>query len=248
MSISNEFQWTSAGLTHAGKIRTINQDALMVKPDTGLWVVADGMGGHDAGDFASHAIIDSLNQITPQQRLSQFIDEVEDRLIDVNQALIDEAAVRQEPTTIGSTVVALLVVKNYSACVWAGDSRAYLLRDGQIQLISQDHSQVEELIEQGLLLREDAEYHPAANVITRAVGAAEQLFVDVDLLELQDNDRILLCSDGLLKEVSQPEIAENMQTGSCQEVCNDLLELALERGARDNVTVIVIDFASATDD
>jgi serine/threonine protein phosphatase PrpC len=247
MSANHDFQWTSVGVTHAGKIRTVNQDAFLAKPDSGLWVVADGMGGHDAGDFASQAIVDRLDQLAPQERLSRFIDEVEDRLIEVNQELIDEAAIRKEPTTIGSTVVALLVVKNYAACVWAGDSRAYLLRDGQMQLLSQDHSQVEELIEQGLLLREDAEHHPAANVITRAVGAAEQLFVDVDLIELQDHDRILLCSDGLLKEVSQSEISQAMQQGSCQAVCDGLLEQALERGARDNVTIVVIDFTQSTD-
>jgi serine/threonine protein phosphatase PrpC len=240
------FQWSSAGISHAGKVRSINQDAFIVRPDAGLWVVADGMGGHDAGDFASHAIVDSLAHLETQQRMSTFIDEVEDRLIEVNQALIAEATERMGTTTIGSTVVAVLAVRNYCACLWAGDSRAYLLRDGQMQLMTQDHSQVEELIEQGLLLREDAEKHPAANVITRAVGAAEQLFVDVDLMELRDHDRILLCTDGLLKEVSQPEIAQGLQRDGCQESCNELLELALTRGARDNVTVVVIDFNKLT--
>ena len=246
MSGDDRFQWNSAGISHTGKVRSINQDAFAVRPDVGLWVVADGMGGHDAGDLASHAIVESLNQILPQQRLSTFIDQVEDRLIEVNRSLITEAAERTEPTTIGSTVVAMLAVRNYCACLWAGDSRAYLLRDGQMQLMTQDHSQVEELIEQGLLLREDADRHPAANVITRAVGATEQLFVDVDLMELQDHDRILLCTDGLLKEVSQAEIARALQQGGCQESCDELLELALSRGARDNVTVVVIDFKKLT--
>ena len=242
MTASDAFQWNSAGISDVGKIRSINEDAFADCPEAGLWVVADGMGGHDAGDFASHAIIDSLNQVGPQQRLSAFVDEVEDRLLQVNQVLIDAAGQREEPTTIGSTVVALLAVQNYCACLWAGDSRAYRLSDGQMLPVSQDHSQVEELIEQGLLLREDAESHPAANVITRAVGAAEELFVDVELVELQDGDRFLLCSDGLFKEVSELEIAQHMQRGSCQDVCHDLVELALERGSRDNVTVVTIDF------
>ncbi|HHJ15159.1 MAG TPA: serine/threonine-protein phosphatase [Gammaproteobacteria bacterium] len=229
-------------MSDVGKIRSINEDAFADRPDAGLWVVADGMGGHDAGDFASQAIIDSLSQVGPQQRLSTFIDEVEDRLLQVNQVLIETAAQREEPTTIGSTVVALLAVGDYCACLWAGDSRAYRLSGGQMQPVSQDHSQVEELIEQGMLLREDAESHPAANVITRAVGAAEELFVDVELVELQDGDRFLLCSDGLFKEVSEPEIAQYMQRGSCQDVCRELVDLALERGSRDNVTVVTIDF------
>lgn len=242
MTVEGTFQWTSVGLSDVGKIRTINEDAFTDRPDTGLWVVADGMGGHHAGDFASQAIVDSLNQVGAQRRMSSFIEEVEDRLLQVNQMLIEEAAKREEPTTIGSAVVVLLAVQNYCACLWAGDSRAYRLRDGQMHPVSQDHSQVEELVEQGLLLREDAESHPAANVITRAVGAAVELFVDVELVELQDADRFLLCSDGLFKEVSEPEIAQHMQQGSCQDICHGLIELALERGSRDNVTVVAIDF------
>lgn len=242
MTGTDAFQWTSAGITDVGKIRKVNEDAFTDRPEQGLWVVADGMGGHAAGDFASQAIVESLGQVGKHERLSLFIDEVEDRLLKVNQALIDEAVSREETTTIGSTVVALLAVNNYCACLWAGDSRAYRLRGGQMTPVSQDHSQVEELIEQGMLLREDAEAHPAANVITRAVGADEQLFVDVELLELQDGDRFLLCSDGLFKEVSEAEIAEHMQRGSCQELCQDLIELTLERGSRDNVTVVAVDF------
>ncbi|VAW79432.1 Protein serine/threonine phosphatase PrpC, regulation of stationary phase [hydrothermal vent metagenome] len=242
MTDRETFQWISAGITDVGKVRKINEDAFTDRPDNGLWVVADGMGGHAAGDFASQAIVESLNQVGQHERLSLFIDEVEDRLLKVNQALIDEAASREESTTIGSTVVALIALEKHCACLWAGDSRAYRLRGGQMTPVSQDHSQVEELIEQGMLLREDAESHPAANVITRAVGADEQLFVDVELVELQDGDRFLLCSDGLFKEVSEPEIAEHMQRGSSQELCHDLIELALERGSRDNVTVVAVDF------
>ncbi len=242
MTADSGFRWTSAGISDVGKIRKINEDAFADRPDIGLWVVADGMGGHDAGDFASRAIVDSLQQVGLYRRLSTFIDAVEDCLLQVNRDLIEEAEKREASTTIGSTVVTLLAVQDYCGCLWAGDSRAYRLRDGQLQAVSQDHSQVEELIEQGLLLREDAEAHPAANVITRAVGAAEELFVDVELVELQDGDRFLLCSDGLFKEVSEPEIAQQLRQGSCQGVCRDLVQLALERGSRDNVTVIVVDF------
>lgn len=242
MTAAGTFRWVSAGVSDVGKIRKINEDAYTDRPDIGMWVVADGMGGHDAGDFASHAIIDSLKLVGLHRRLSMFVDEVEDCLLQVNRQLIEEAVKRTQPTTIGSTVVVLLAVQDYCVCLWVGDSRAYRLRDGQLQAVSQDHSQVEEMIEQGLLLREDAEGHPAANVVTRAVGAAEDLFVDVELLELQDGDRFLLCSDGLLKEVGEPEMARYMQQGSCQNVCQRLVELTLQRGARDNVTVVVVDF------
>lgn len=242
MTTAGTFQWASAGVSDVGKIRKINEDAFADRPDIGMWVVADGMGGHDAGDFASHAIVDDLNLVEFPPRLSTFVDEVEDYLLQVNRRLIDEAAKRKPPATIGSTVVVLLAVRNYCVCLWVGDSRAYRLRDGQLQAVSTDHSQVEEMIEQGLLLREDAEAHPAANVVTRAVGAAEELFVDVELLELQDGDRFLLCSDGLLKEVTELEMAQHMQQGGCKDVCQRLVDLTLKRGARDNVTVVVVDF------
>ncbi len=244
MSETTRFQWDSAGVSDVGKVRKINEDAYADRPEAGLWVVADGMGGHDAGDLASQAIVGSLQPLSAYQRLSDFIDDVEDRLLQVNRQLIDEAASREQATTIGSTVVVLLAVQRHCACLWAGDSRAYRLREGQMQAITRDHSQVEELIEQGQLLREDAETHPAANVITRAVGAAEELFIDVELEELHDGDRYLLCSDGLFKEVSEQEIAQYMQQGSCRELCEQLVQLALERGSRDNVTVVAVDFKS----
>ena len=209
------FQWSSAMQTDVGKVRKINEDAGAAFPEKGLWVVADGMGGHDAGDFASRSIVDSLALLDNPGSLSEFVDTVDDCLKEVNRRLIDEAASRGAGTTIGSTVVVLLAHQQHCACIWAGDSRIYRLRDGSLQAVSRDHSQVMELVEQGLLLMEDAESHPAANVVTRAVGAAEDLYFDVEVQELRDGDRYLLCSDGLTKEVSEAEIRQYMQSGSC---------------------------------
>jgi len=236
------FQWSSAMQTDVGKVRKINEDAGAAFPEKGLWVVADGMGGHDAGDFASRSIVDSLALLDNPGSLSEFVDTVDDCLKEVNRRLIDEAASRGAGTTIGSTVVVLLAHQQHCACIWAGDSRIYRLRDGSLQAVSRDHSQVMELVEQGLLLMEDAESHPAANVVTRAVGAAEDLYFDVEVQELRDGDRYLLCSDGLTKEVSEAEIRQYMQSGSCQDVCTGLVGLVLGRGSRDNVTVVSVDF------
>ena len=146
---------------------------------------------------------------------------------------------------IGSTVAALLVVDQYGVCLWAGDSRVYRCRDGQLEQLTRDHSHVEELIAEGGLLREEAENHPHANVITRAVGAGEELFLDVELHRLCNADRYLICSDGLYKEVSEAEIAEHMKYGDCVTICRTLVALALERGAHDNVTVVAIKFNAA---
>ena len=203
------------------------------------------MGGHDAGDFASRSIVESLQNVRAHEQLSAYVEDVEDRLLRVNSMLFEEAAGREGTMTIGSTVVALLASRRHCACLWAGDSRAYRLRNGLMQSISRDHSQVEEMVEEGVLLREDAEAHPAANIITRAVGADERLYLDIELEGLCDGDRYLLCSDGLYKELSEQEIAVQLQQGNCQEVCEQLLQLVLQRGARDNVTIIVIDFNEA---
>lgn len=235
--------WSSAVLTDVGKVRQINEDACAAWPESGVWAVADGMGGHDAGDLASGAIIDTLNGIGRRDSLSDLVDAVEDGLLEVNRMLLAEATARGAETTIGSTVVALLAHHRHCACLWAGDSRIYRLHRDRLQQVTQDHSQVMDMVEQGLLLREDAESHPAANVVTRAVGAAEDLYLDVEVRELHAGDRYLLCSDGLTKEMTDAEIAELLRHGSCQDACERLVGLALERGSRDNVSVVVVDFS-----
>ncbi|MEM9058186.1 MAG: protein phosphatase 2C domain-containing protein [Pseudomonadota bacterium] len=239
------YTWQSASLSNVGKVRKINEDAYLDLPHKGLWVVADGMGGHDAGDVASSMIVESLGEVGEYARPSDFLNDVEDRLFAVNRRLFDIASQSEERITIGSTVVAMLAFGNYSLSVWAGDSRTYRLRDGRLRQITRDHSQVEEMVEQGEIARENAEDHPLANVITRAVGGSESLYLDLKLQELKDGDRYLLCSDGLYKDVMPDEISACLATGSCADACTALIDLVLEREAADNVTVAVIDFAEA---
>ena len=235
------FTWRSSGRTDAGRVRRVNEDAFLERSDIGLWVVADGMGGHEAGDVASRMLVDYLARLGPPARMSTFVNDVEGLVLDVNSRLFGMGFRRSAKHTIGSTVAALLACGSHSLSLWAGDSRVYLYRTGQLQAVTRDHSQVEELIERGLILRVDAERHPEANVITRAVGATERLCLDVELRELQDRDRYLLCSDGLYKEVSEPEIAQLLGAGTCAEASQALLNLTLERGSHDNVTVVVVD-------
>ncbi len=242
MNTTAAMRWSSASLTDVGSVHTVNQDACLDLPAAGLWVVADGVGGHNEGEVASQLIVDTLLPTSGHARLSAFVNEVEDRLQEVHKALIDRAASRNKDMIIGSTVAALLVVDQYGVCLWAGDSRVYRCRDGQLEQLTRDHSQVEELVASGGLSREEAENHPHANVITRAVGAGEELFLDVDVQKLCHADRYLICSDGLYKEVSEAEIAEHMKYGDCVTICRTLVALALERGARDNVTVVAIKF------
>jgi len=235
-------RWSSAALTDVGRVRQINEDACAALPENGIWVVADGMGGHDDGDHASQSIVNRISETGSHGSLAELVDAVEDGLLEVNRSLLTEAAAREGESTIGSTVVVLLARDNHCACLWAGDSRIYRLRDDRLQQITQDHSQVMEMVEQGLLLREDAESHPAANVVTRAVGASDELYLDVDVEALSPGDRYLLCSDGLTKELTDTEIAELLQHGDPPEACKKLVGLALERGCRDNVSVVIVDF------
>ena len=239
---AGRLQWSSAALTDVGKVRSINEDACAAWPEKGLWVVADGMGGHDAGDLASGSIIEAMEKVGRCDTLSEFIEAVEDCLINVNRVLLAEANRRGEGIIIGSTVVALLAQRHRCACLWAGDSRIYRLRENQLQLLTQDHSQVMEMVEQGLIQREDAESHPAANIVTRAVGAADDLYLDTKVKTLLSGDRYLLCSDGLTKEMSDVEISESLQHGSCQDACDEVISRVLEQGSRDNVSVVVVDF------
>lgn len=240
MAHKMSFRCTSASLTHVGKVRSINEDACLALPEKGLWVVADGMGGHDAGDVASTMIVETLRIVPDPQRFSEYVTSVEDALQSVNTELVALANSNDNTSTIGSTVVALVAYANYICCLWAGDSRLYLLRDRSLTQVTQDHSQVEELIAQGEILRKDSETHPAANVITRAVGATDELFLEMELLKLQHKDQLMLCSDGLYKDVNETQILQCMQDQSAEVACESLLDLALQSGGRDNVTVVCI--------
>ncbi len=241
-----EYRWSSATATHPGKVRLVNEDACLALPERGLWVVADGMGGHHAGDVASSMIVDSLSAVHAHDHPASFLDEVEDLLLEVNSSLLRTAAQSPTPRTIGSTVIALLAFREHCVIVWAGDSRAYRLRDGQLQKLTVDHSQVEELVQMGELAPDEAEHHPMANVITRAVGGTERLHLDIELRTLSDADRYLLCSDGLYKGLTDEDIARHLGTGDCETACRELVDAVLAGDASDNVTVAVIDFNAVT--
>lgn len=231
------FGWISSAASDKGKVRKINEDAHLDLPERGLWAVADGMGGHEAGDLASQSVVAALESVAVPNHIGQAVADLRRRLAAVNQSLQQTAAERGG-RIIGSTVVVLLNLGAYCACLWAGDSRIYLLRDGVLRQLTRDHSQVEELVAAGLLDRAAAEHHPAGNVITRAVGGAEQLELDAQIIECLDGDLFLLCSDGLTKELGTEEIAESLLSTEIGDAARDLVERALGRGARDNVTVV----------
>lgn len=239
---SDVFRWRSASLSDPGKARTVNEDAQLQRSSIGLWVVADGMGGHESGDVASGMIVEALGKVVYDEDPRVFLENVEDSLMEVNHRLFLAANSGGEQRTIGSTVVVLMVLDRFCFALWAGDSRIYRLRDGKLQQVTRDHSQVEEMIEHGELLRENAEDHPLANVITRAVGGEQNLYLDITFRELRSGDRYMLCSDGLNKDVSAEEIAALLTENTCERSVPALVDLVLQREALDNVTVTVVDF------
>ena len=233
-------RWESAVQTHRGRVRRVNEDAVLERPDIGLWVVADGMGGYETGSVASRMVIDALGNLLEGARLSAVVDAVEDSLMDTNARILDHAEQQLDGRMIGTTVVALILRGRAGACVWAGDSRLYRFRDGRFEQISRDHSHVQELIDDGELLPEEAEGHAEANVITRAVGAMPALFAEATVFSVREGDVFLLCSDGLYKELGPEEMVAGLADRSAVAAADGLLNDALERGARDNVSVAVV--------
>jgi len=232
-------QWTSASRSHPGLVREINEDACLEQPECGLWAVADGMGGHALGEFASRLAIRSLMDLPAPQNLEQYVDHAQERLKSANRRLRSEATLRDVPI-IGTTIVALLVSGRQGACLWAGDSRIYLCRAGRLRQLTRDHSQIEAVRSRRQQNSDDTLQRPPANVITRALGAEDTLEIDRASVEIVDGDVFLLCSDGLSNEVSELAIEQALLPGNCQQASESLLDLALKRGGHDNITAVVV--------
>lgn len=232
--------WHSSAATHCGAVRNMNEDAFLNRNDDGLWVVADGMGGHDAGEVASEMITASLARLNIEQPLPDVVDALEDTLLEVHQKIRAYSRTHCQGRTMGSTVVSLLLRDKVGVCMWAGDSRLYRYRDHRLQMISDDHSQVNEMRARGMITEEEARNHPASNVITRAVGASETLYVDITLMELRKGDVYLLCSDGLYGAISEGNMVRHLRGQDMESSTQALIEEALRAGARDNVTVITV--------
>jgi len=239
-TIQRPITWNSAADTNVGLVREINEDSILSLPETGLWVVADGMGGYEAGDVASNMIVKTLNEIKPAESLNTIVNLIDDALIDVNNRILEYADIMLDGRTLGSTVVSLLIKGRVGVCMWAGDSRLYRYRSGELKQLSRDHSQVEELVQQGFINPEDTASHPDSNVITRAVGACEEIYIDINVFSVQIGDTFLLCSDGLYNMVDHVDIVKCMSMDDAISCKDSLIEETLNNGATDNVSVIII--------
>ncbi len=240
ITMRRAIKWNTFSKTDVGCVRDINEDSILNKSDIGLWAVADGMGGYEAGDIASSMVVDSLAEVEYEESFTNFVDEIENKLIGVNKEIQEYAELMCDNRTMGSTVVSLIIKGRIGACLWAGDSRLYRFRNNELQQLSQDHSQVEELIQQGFLKREHAASHPEANIITRAIGAGEEVFISLNVFSTQIGDTYLLCSDGLHTTVTSEDIIDCLNKHELEESTNNLLKLALDNNASDNVSIVVV--------
>lgn len=234
----SNLRFSAAAQTHEGRVRTVNEDSMIVRSDMGLWAVADGMGGHENGQWASRAIVEALAAVTATGDFETDLANAREALSAANARIQTEADGRGK--RMGSTVVMLMADGASYACAWVGDSRCYRLRDKRLEQLTRDHTQVQDMIDRGLLTEETAAGHPMSHVLSRAVGVEDELRVDVVTGELRTPDIYLLCSDGLSGLVSPEEIEAHLLASDPATAARELLELTLSRNAPDNVTIITV--------
>ncbi|MEM0923750.1 MAG: protein phosphatase 2C domain-containing protein [Pseudomonadota bacterium] len=226
--------------THVGLVRSVNEDAVLAIPELGIWVVSDGMGGHDGGDYASQSVTEALAMIPLDLDPASTMHAAREALQIAHRNIRQEAA-RRGGATIGATVVVLVLAGEHFVCLWAGDSRLYRLRSGRIEMLSSDHSVVGELVEQGQLTWDEAELHPHSNQITRAVGVGEELVIDKRRGDALPGDRFLLCSDGLTKYAGEATLQHFLANSPIETVADGLLQVALDGGGADNISIVVVE-------
>ena len=246
----------SYGATDVGLRRKLNEDSLTLDNDLGLFIVADGMGGHNAGEIASRLAVETVFNFVQRSgaeeeitwpygvdpKLSLNANRLLTAVMLANKRVWKEADQRQDYTGMGTTIVAVLADQEVLSVVSAGDSRAYRLRDDIFQQITVDDSWVQAAVDEGVLLPEEADSHPMKNIITKAIGAKENIDISVEEHPLEDQDLFLLCSDGLHGMVPEPRLMEIVKSsvGSLERLVRQLIEAANQNGGKDNVTALAL--------
>lgn len=237
---TRRFSFESATHTDVGRVRQINEDSLLANDDAGIWLVADGMGGHAAGDYASQTIarhIETVGQAVSREDLKQrFLQ----RLSAANAEIVAHSD-RLGRGAIGSTLAAIMVHEASFTCIWSGDSRVYRMRDGRLQRLSKDHTEVQSLLDAGAITPEEAATWPRKNVITRAIGVTETPEYEMREGQVLDGDTYLICSDGMTEYFGDAEIAQVLAGGSDLAAMTDyFVAQSVERGGKDNVSVVMV--------
>ena len=234
-------------MTHIGRRRDMNQDYMYTSTTPvgslpNLFVVADGMGGHNAGEYASRFTVDKMVEVISQNRQQEPVAAMKEALTEVNSQLLEEAGADPSKSGMGTTVVAATVIGDLLHVANIGDSRLYVIDHEAIRQITRDHSLVEEMVRLGEMDKAAAKVHPDKNIITRAIGVTRELAVDFFEVELRPGDMILLCSDGLTNMVEDEEIKEIvLEQKNIVEKAEKLINTANENGGKDNITVVLIE-------
>jgi protein phosphatase/serine/threonine-protein phosphatase Stp1 len=226
--------------THVGRVRKINEDSILSLPDQKIWVVADGMGGHAAGDYASQTIVDTIAMIEPDLDPGDLMRGLRQTILQAHDTIHAESEAKGQGT-VGATVVALILTNEHFVAFWAGDSRLYRFRDDKIEMITTDHSLVAELVLAGEMSWDEAELHPQSNAITRAVGVGDTLELDKIRGDVASGDRFLLCSDGLTKYATFSTLEKMVLRAPIETIADRLMSFALDAGGADNISIIVVD-------
>lgn len=226
--------------SHTGHVREVNEDAILALPDHGIWVVSDGMGGHEAGDFASLRIVETIalvpKGLSPADNLKAVRQALETAHSDIHQESIKRGGV-----TIGATVIVLIVASGHFVCLWAGDSRLYRMRNQMLEQVSQDHTVIAQLISENKMTASEANKLPQNSAITNAIGVGKKVEIEKRRGETTTGDRFLLCSDGLSSYAEDSEIEEMLTNCPIETVADVLMQTALDAGGADNISIIVVD-------
>jgi serine/threonine protein phosphatase PrpC len=233
--------WQSCGLTDKGIIRQRNEDNFCMLDNKGLWLIADGAGGHANGHIASQIAVDTLSNYKTTKRLGNDSKLACSLLHQANDYIVKQS--KEQGQISGSTASIFLTEGKSAVCIWAGDSPIYRFRKNKLIQLSQDHNRIEEFMQQGFSL-EESEKIPAAHYLTQALGAAKKLCLQTRWIDIQENDHFIIASDGLTKELLFSDIEKivNEHQGQEKIIMQRLISETINRGARDNVTVIVIFF------
>lgn len=231
------FNWQSYGLTDVGCVRKRNEDNIRLAPEKGMWIVADGAGGHSNGHEASQTAINTLRDYQPSYHLGSDVTQIKHLLSNANNQLI--ARYRASNELSGTTASVLITDGRTAACIWSGDSLIFRLRDNKLSQLTQDHNRVEEFIQQGFS-PEECDRIPHTQQLTQALGASENLCIQTRWVGLKEGDLFIICSDGLTKESTNSDIEKIAQlySNSPKSLTEHLVDTTLERGARDNISVI----------
>jgi serine/threonine protein phosphatase PrpC len=231
----------SASRTHCGKVRVVNEDRVLLRPEAGIWAVADGMGGHRAGDYAAQQCVDALEQVTLHGSAFRYLNSVLEAIGTVNATLFSQSRLDPQLSGMGATLVTLLAYDAHLACIWAGDSRAYRWRRGVLEQLTSDHSLVQGMIDRGEIEASDRGQHPQSHVVTRAVGAFPTVELDKAFSMIVQGDKFLICSDGLTNSITNGALADQLAAPlALSDQADAILQAAMETEASDNISFVLL--------